>query len=517
MASDPTRRRLAASTAAFGSATLVSRVAGLVREMLAAFFFGASTTYSAFVIAFNVPNLIRSLVADNAISAAFVPVFVELRETRGEAEAWRVASIVIWMTAIVLGAISAVFMLAAPWFMQIFVPGRGVSNSLVVSLAQIMFPIVVILGLTGVVTGILNSYNIFGLPAFAPVIWNLVIIGFLVTQQGNVYAYAWGVLVATVIQFLIPLPLLRGRARRGLVFSLAWDNPDVRRILKLMIPVTIGLGLININLTIDLAVGSLASSGNVPGELSYAFRLFMLPQGLFSVAVSAVLFPEISRLVALGDFAGFRARVSEGTRTIIFLLLPASVISIAFADPITRLLFQHGVFTTDDTHEVALALTTFSLGLTFNGLALLLTRAFFALQEPRIPTQVAAVNLFLNLVLDLALYQPYGAAGIALATSIVTAFNAIVLAILLRRRVGSLEFGAITGEVGRIAVASVYLVVAAYGLWWVLDQLLGQSLVAQIVSLGLGLGVGAACFIAAGRMLRLADVGILQTLVARGR
>ncbi len=517
MTQAPTRRRLAASTAAFGTATLISRVAGLAREVIAAAFFGSSASYSAFLIAFNVPNLIRSLVADNAISAAFVPVFVELRETRGEAEAWRVASIVIWMTAIVLGAVSAIFMLFAPLFMQLFVPGRGVSDSLVVSLSQIMFPIVVILGLTGVVTGILNSYHIFGLPAFAPVVWNLVIIGFLLAEQGDPYAYAWGVLVATIIQFLIPLPLLRGKARHGLVFSLAWDNPHVKRILKLMIPVTIGLGLININLTIDLAVGSLARSGTVPADLNYAFRLFMLPQGLFSVAVSAVLFPEISRLAALGDFAGFRTRVAGGTRTIIFLLLPASLLSVALATPITRLLFQRGDFTATDTHQVALALSTFSIGLIFNGLALLLTRSFFALQEPKIPTMVAAANLVLNLILDLALYKPYGAAGIALSTSIVTAFNAIVLAILLRRRVGSLELGSIAPEVVRIAVASIYLVVSAYGIWWILNQLLGETLVAQIISMGIALSIGTACFIAAGRMLRLADVDILTNLVAERR
>ncbi len=395
-------------------------------------------------------------------------------------------------------------------------PGHGVSRSLVVSLAQIMFPIVVILGLTGVVTGILNSYHIFGLPAFAPVVWNLVIIAFLLAERGDPYAYAWGVLVATIIQFLIPLPLLRGKARRGLVFSLAWDNPHVKRILKLMIPVTIGLGLININLTIDLAVGSLASP-DVPANLNYAFRLFMLPQGLFSVAVSAVLFPEISRLAALGDYAGFRSRVAGGTRTIIFLLLPASLLSIALATPLTRLLFQRGSFTADDTHQVALALSTFSLGLIFNGLALLLTRSFFALQEPKIPTMVAAVNLVLNLILDLALYSSYGAAGIALATSIVTAFNAIVLAIVLRRRVGSLELESIAPEVLRIAVASIYLVVASYGVWWMLQQLLGQTLVAQIISMGFGLGIGTICFIAAGRMLRLADVDILHTLVAGRR
>ncbi len=515
MAQQTTGRRLAASTAAFGTATLASRVVGLVREVIAAATFGTSPELSAFLIAFNVPNLIRSLVADSAISAAFVPVFVELRETRGEAEAWRVASIMIWMTAIVLGAISALFMLLAPFFMQLFVPGRSVSNSLVVALSQIMFPIVVILGLTGVVTGILNSYHIFGLPAFAPVVWNLVIIAFLVAERGDPYAYAWGVLIATVIQFLIPLPLLRGKARHGLVFSLAWNNPHVKRILKLMIPVTIGLGLINVNLTIDLAVGSLAKSSSVVADLNFAFRLFMLPQGLFSVAVSAVLFPEISRLAALSDFDGFRARVAGGTRTIIFLLFPASVISIALAQPIVRLLFQRGDFTSTDTHNVAIALTTFSLGLCFNGLALLLTRAFFALQEPKVPTQIAAVNLVLNLILDLALVHHYGAAGIALSTSIVTAFNAIVLGFLLRRRVGRLGIGRLRGEIGRIAIATIYLVVAAYGTWWVLDQLLGRTFVAQLVSLGVAFALGVFCFIASGRMLRLSDVDTLHSLIGR--
>ena len=172
------RSRLAASTAVFGAATAASRVAGVLREIVAARFFGASPALGAFLIAFNVPNLIRSLVADSAISAAFVPVFQQLREEGREPEAWRVASVVLWLAAVVLGGISALFVLIAPWIMPLFVLGqKNIDPNLVVELSRWMFPIVAILGMTGVVTGILNSYEIFGLPALAPIAWNAVIIG----------------------------------------------------------------------------------------------------------------------------------------------------------------------------------------------------------------------------------------------------------------------------------------------------------------------------------------------------
>jgi putative peptidoglycan lipid II flippase len=512
----PNTRRLAVSTAAFGGATFISRVVGLLREIVAARMFGTSPALGAFLIAFNIPNLVRSLFADSAISAAFVPVFVELRATKGEAAAWRVASIVLWMTAIILGGLSAVMILIAPVLMPIFVPGSSISSDLVVTLSQIMFPIVVILGLTGVVTGILNSYHVFGLPAFAPVVWNLVIVGFLLAEPHSVDAYAWGVLVATVVQFLIPLPLLRGRSHHGLVFSLAWDNPDVRRILRLMVPVTIGLGLINLNLTIDLAVGSLGSSNVVP-DLNYAFRLFMLPQGLFSVAVSAVLFPEIARLAALRDTPGYVRRIAEGSRTIVFLLLPAAALSAVLSRPIVRLLFQHGQFTPSATVNVANTLIAFSVGLVFNGLALLFTRAFFARQESRVPTEVACINLVLNAVLDLLLYKPLGAAGIALGTSIVTSWNAAALAVLLRRRVGNLHLREVAGETGRIAIATVFCALAAVAVWWPLDSLLGRSIAAQIVSLGAAFVAAGTVYLAAGRMLRLADVAVLQGLLPSRR
>jgi putative peptidoglycan lipid II flippase len=513
------RRRLATSTAVFGAATAISRVAGLVREIAAAAVFGSSAALSAFNVAFNLPNLVRAVVADNAISAAFVPVFVELREKGDEREAWRVAGMVFWTAAVVLGAISAAFILLAPVFVPLLLIGTDhVSADLVVTLTRWLFPIVVVLGLTGVVTGILNSERIFGVPAFAPVVWNLVIIVALLgfarhgSMEHRAEVYAIGVLVATVIQFLIPLPLLRGRGK-GLAFELGFGNPHVRRVLKLMLPVSLGLGLINVNLTLDTVIATYHSDG-AAAQLGFAFRLFMLPQGLFSVAVSTVLFPELARAAA-GREPGAVARiVGQGMRSITFLLFPAAVVSIVLADPLVRLLFEHGQFGASSTDAVAKAVIAFSLGLVANGFSLLLTRAFFSLQEASVPTRVAFVNLFLNAVLDVALLR-FGAAGIALATALVTTWNAGMLAVLLRRRVGSLGGAEIAQHLLRTAIATAYCGVAAFGIWYPLDELLGRSLPAQIVSVGTALAAASAAYLAAATYLRLPEVSLIRGVLGR--
>jgi putative peptidoglycan lipid II flippase len=513
-------RRLATSTAAFGAATAISRVAGLVREIVAATLIGSGPVYSAFTVAFNLPNLIRAVVADNAISAAFVPVFLGLREQGEEEEAWRVAGMVLWTTAVVLGAVSALLMLLAPLFVPLLMIGSdNVSSDLVVTLTRWLFPIVVLMGLTGVVTGILNSQRIFGVPAFAPVAWNLVIVASMLvfarsgSLEHRATVYAIGILVATVVQFLIPLPLLRGSGV-GLAFRLGFGNPHVRQILKLMVPVSLGLGLINVNLTLDTLIATY-HSGSAAADLGFAFRLFMLPQGLFSVAVSTVLFPELARAAAGRDMADVSRIVARGSRAIVFLLLPAAVISMALAEPVVRLLYQHGNFDSADTVRVSATLVTFSLGLIGNGISLLLTRAFFSLQEPRIPTQVALINLFLNLVLDIALLR-FGAAGIALATAFVTSFNAVVLAVLLRRRVGPLHGGEVMRGALLTIVATAYCGVAAFGVWYPLDRLLGRSLGAQLVTLGLGLAAGGAAYLLAARYLRLPEAALIGRLLRRG-
>ena len=256
--------------------------------------------------------------------------------------------------------------------MPLFVPGhQNIDPDLVVTLSRYLFPIIVILGMTGVVTGILNSYDIFGVPALAPVAWN----GDHHPGARPLRRRHHGVRDRRPRRHgePVPHPAAAPRGRSHFVVSLAWRNPNVQRILRQMLPVTIGLGLINFNLTIDLVIATLASP-HADADLNYAFRLFMLPQGLFSVAVTVVLFPEISRLAARGDTAGFARTVSTGARTIVFLLLPAAAVSIALASPIVRLIFQHGSFTSSDTSNVAAALVAFSLGLVANGIALLMTR-----------------------------------------------------------------------------------------------------------------------------------------------
>jgi putative peptidoglycan lipid II flippase len=515
------RRRLAASTATFGAATALSRIAGVVRESIAAGVLGSGPTLSAFNIAFNIPNLVRSVVADNAISGAFVPVFVELRERGEEREAWKVAGMVLWTAAVALGAVAAVFILLAPWLMPLLMFGQdNVPTHLVVSLSRWLFPIVPILGMTGVVTGVLNSYEVFGVPALTPIAWNGVIIAALgyattvASPDDRATIYAIGVLLATIVQFLIPLPLLRGRSK-GLAFRLGFGNPEVRRILRLMVPVSLGLGLINVNLTIDLLVATHASSHAV-SDLNFAFRLFMLPQGLFSVAVSQVLFPEISRLAARGDITGFARTVATGGRAIIFLLLPAAAVSIALAKPIVRLLYQHGRFTAAATTHVSWTLIAFSIGLVFNGLALLLTRAFFSLQEPRVPTLVACANLVLNLVLDIALVS-FGAPGIAASTSAVTLFNAAILVVLLQRRTGTLHVAELGAESLRIGSASLACAAAGLVVWVPLDHLLGQSFPAELVSTAAALGAAGVTYVACARFLHLQELDTVRSLLPRRR
>src|SRR5215211_4756963 len=292
--------RLARSTAFFSIATAFSRIAGLVREIVAASYFGVSGAMSAFTIAFQVPNLVRSLFADAAIQAAFVPVFTEHLEKGNKREAFRLASTLIYMVTLVLGAITAIFVLAAPLLVPILAPGfSGEILDLTTTLSQILFPILIMLGATGMVVGVLNSYDRFAAFAISPFFWNVVIITVLVLLapafegDNRIYAYAIGVLVGTAIQLAIPAFDLRNTPFRPLL-KLDWRMPDVRRVLLLMLPVTLSLGLINFNLLINSFFGTLVSD-EAPAAIDKAFRVYMLPQGIFSVAVATVVFPTLAR------------------------------------------------------------------------------------------------------------------------------------------------------------------------------------------------------------------------------
>ncbi len=513
---------LARSGVVFSAATGLSRVLGLVREIVARALFGTTGAVNAFEIAFLVPNTVRSLVADAALSSAFVPVFSELLEKGERKRAWRVASSLFWLMLLGLGGLTALFALLAPWVMEAFGYGPHAYGGIAAGLSQLLFPIVVVLGLTGIVVGILNSYDHFTVPALSPVFWNLVIILGLAlgvpgthSESTKLYVYAGSILVATIVQFLLPLPWLRNRDGR-LQMVIDIRDPAVKRTFVLMVPVTIGLGLININALIDQLFATRFLDRNVaPASIVAAFRLYMLPQGMFSVAVATVLFPSLSRFASRQDWASFRGTVASGLRLISFLLIPASAAAAVLSEPIVRLLYQHGNFTASQTPVVAHCLAAFSLGLTFNGTMLMLNRAFFSLQSPWLPSWVALGNLGINAALDAAFYR-LGIWGIPLSTSVVNIAGTWALVLLLRRRLGRLELAETARSFLLVAVASAVLAAISWWGWHLLDDALGRSLPAQIVSLGVGLGLGVAAFVASARLLGVEELQTLVRLRRRG-
>jgi putative peptidoglycan lipid II flippase len=507
---DEREGRLGRSTAFFSIATAFSRVAGLVREIVAASYFGITGPMSAFTIAFQVPNLVRSLFADAAIQAAFVPVFTEELEKGNKREAFRLASTLIYLVTLVLAAITAVFVLAAPVITPIFAPGfSGEILDLTVTLSQILFPILIMLGATGMVVGVLNSYDRFAAFAISPFFWNVVIIGVLVLLapafHGNdrIYAYAIGVLVGTAVQFAIPAWDLRNTPFR-LTRDFDWHMPEVKKVLLLMLPVTLSLGLINFDLLLNSIVGTLVSD-EAPAAIDKAFRIYMLPQGIFSVAVATVTFPTLARFAARQEWDSLRATMANGMRQIMLLLIPAAAAVLVLSVPMTRLVYQRGEFDAHQTHLVAQALFWFAFSLPFNGLYLMLTRTFFSLQRPWIPTAVAGSNLVVDIIFSFALYSPFGIGGVVAATVIATVSSVVAEVVILRRQLVGLELSRLVATTARVLAAAALLAGVSYGVWYGLDQELGRSTIAQLISVGTALIAGFVAYFGAVLALRVPE------------
>jgi putative peptidoglycan lipid II flippase len=510
---------MAVSTALFAVATGASRLVGMLREAAAAWIFTVQgEAINAFTVAYQIPNLIRSLVADAALGAAFVPIFNELLAKGEKERAWRVASTVWWLSFAGLSAVTGVAIVLAPQLLGLF----GYHGSLGVGLARVIFPTVVMLGLNGLQTAILNALDEFFLPAIAPVAWNIVIVGtlalglpFLHTTDTRLYSYAIGILLGTAVQLAIPYPAMRRIGR------LAWfcDPRDeaVQRVFALMLPVTLGLGLINLNLLVNTWFAARVDRNIGPAAVDKAFRIYMLPQGMFSVAVAAVLFPALSRRAADRDGPGFRSLVGSGLRQIAFLLIPAAAICAALATPIVRLLYEHGSFTSHQTAVVASCLAAFSLGLAFNGAMLLLNRAFFSMQRAWVPTYIAIANLTVNATLDWVFTRSLGVWSIPLATSIANIFGVVLLYIELRPIAGRLDERDLVRALVRIAMATAFAVGAAYAVWRVLDSLLGQFVPLQVLTLGAGLAAAIGVYMVAARALGIEELDDVLALVRRRR
>ncbi len=516
--------RVARNTAIFAIATGLSRIAGLVREIVAASFFGTRGPASAFTIAFQIPNLVSNLFANAALSAAFVPVFTDLLQQGRRREAFRLASTLFWIMLIVLGAVTAFFILAAGLIMPLFTGAtfNGPLDTLTVGLSQILFPVVLILGLNGLLVGVLQSYDHFSIPAISPAVWNVVILVLLIVlrphfqggyENGDqLHAYAIAILVATFVQLLMAVGAL-GRIDFRLQLSIDWHDPRVKQVFTLMLPVTIGLGIVNLDQLINSVFGTLVSK-EAPRAIDNAFRIYMLPQGMFSVAVATVLFPTLSRMAARHDAAGMRRAVGIGMRQINLLLIPAAAFMIVLATPIVRLVFQRGQFNPQSTHVVSIALFWFAFSLPFGGLNLLLTRTFFAVQRPWIPTRLAAMNIVVDVIVSIGLYKPFGIAGLIIGT---VAANAVMTALQLHRlRIGfngRLEGAQTTMITARIALASALLAGVSWVVWYLLDGLLGRSLPAQVVSVGAAAAAGLWLYMRAVLAMRVPEAHQVSRLI----
>ena len=422
-----------------GSYTLLSRITGLVREILTATFIGAGAAADAFFIAFTIPNLFRSLFAEGAFTAGFVPIFSQTLERDGRDRAQQFADEVFAVLAVVLVAFSVVMMIAMPLVMLVMAPGfDDVPGQMerATELARITFPYLVFISLTALQSGMLNAFGRFAVAAVAPVLLNLTLIASLfagVALDGDRALFlSWGVFAAGIVQFLW---LLAGSRRMGIGFRVVRPrlSPQVRGLIVRILPVAYGAGIYQINVTVNRIIASLVGVGAV-SWINYADRVNQLPVGIFGVAISVALLPLLSRQIGAGQKDAALANQNRAIEVSLLLTVPAAVGIVVLAEPIVATIFERGRFTPDDRTAVAQALLIFSLGLPAYVLNKALVPGFFGRSDTRTPVIASTIGLISNVIVNLSLMRSLGHVGIAVGTVVAAWLTAGILATVLYRR-----------------------------------------------------------------------------------
>lgn len=464
----PTRMaKLAGAAGVVGGATMVSRILGFVRDMVIAALFGAGMMADAFFVAFRIPSMLRELLGEGALSAAFVPTFAETIARRGRAEAWRLASAALGTLALLLVGVVALGVVAAPLVVRVIAPGfhwAPEKVGLTILLTRLMFPYIFFVGLAALFMGILNALDHFATPALSPIMLNLAIIGSALLLSPflhpPVLALAVGVLVGGFGQLAIQVPVA---FRRGLAFRprVAPSDPGVRRIAALMAPGTVGLAITQVNLVVATQLASLLGEGIV-STLTYALRLVQLPIGVVGVAIGTAALPAMSASAAGRSYGEIRETLESALRLGLFFTLPAAVGLIAFRRPIVWVLFERGEFGRAATEATAQILLFFALGVCFYVANRILTPAYYSLQDTATPVKIGGVAVLANILFSLLLMGPLGAGGLALATALASLVNFSLLLARLAARVGGLNAGALARAAGRVALACLPLVAWAW-------------------------------------------------------
>ena len=453
---------VARSTTVVSAATFVSRLFGLVREQIFAFLFGAGFATDAFVAAFRIPNLLRDLFAEGALSAAFVPVFTDYLVNKEKKEAFRLGNLVVNSLLVVLFGVVLIGILATPWIVDLIAPGfKSIpgKSELTVLLARIMFPFLLLVSLAAVAMGMLNSLKHFGVPAFAPVFLNvgMILAGFLVCPLFNppIIGMALGVLLGGLGQWAFQLPTLRKEGYRYRPV-LSFGDPGVRRIILLMTPAILGLASTQINIFVNTVIASFLPQGS-PSYLNYSFRLMHFPLGVFGVAVATVTLPVVATYAARKDIPNVLSTCASSLRLVFFLTLPSIFFLAIAAKPIVSTLYQHGVFSYRDTIFTSQALIFYAFGLFAYASVRVIAPVFYSLGDTRTPVKVSVLAVGVNIALNLAFMRPLSFRGLALATSLSAMVNMFILMLSLRRRVGPLDIPALSASFLKILGASAVM------------------------------------------------------------
>lgn len=456
------------SSGAMGAATLLSRVLGMVREIVYARFMGDGMVAGAFQLAFTIPNLFRRLLGEGALTAAFIPVLKEKEKTAGEAEMWRAANAVISGLVVAAAAVTGLVLLGISLALAFasFKP----EMRLMLELLRWMFPYMLLICLTAVFFGMLNSRGHFFVPALGAVILNVVMITVVLflaprwgaTLETQIFALAIGVLLAGAAQMLFQLPTLR---REGFRFAWVspWGNETVQRVVRQMIPGTIGVAAFQLNILLTQGVAFWLDP-SIVASFNYAVRLMELPQGIFGVSLATFLLPTLAGLAAEKKMGEFRATLGQGLAHLIFINGLMTVLLVVLAEPMVRLLFERGQFTAESTQRAAFALACLAPGLVAFSMVNILARAFYALGDTTTPMKISLVCLGLNLVLALLLVGPLRQGGLALANTLTSWLNVALLLAALRRREGALSLGVATEKLGAVLIASALAALAAWSL-----------------------------------------------------
>lgn len=515
--------RLARSAGVFGLATITSRILGLVRDQVLAYYFGAGNAADAFRIAFRVPNLVRDLFAEGAMSAAFVPTFTRQLTLHGRDRAWHLASSVLNALLIVTGVIVILGIGFAEPLVHLFakefatVPGKF---ELTVHLTRIVFPFLTLVAVAAALMGMLNSLGHFFVPALSPAMFNVASIVIAVTfiplapslGVEPITIVAIGALVGGIAQVAIQWPPLR---REGFRYKPVLDFRDegLRHVLLLMGPGTIGMAATQINVFVNTVLATGEGTGAV-SWLDFAFRLMYLPIGLFGVSIATAATPAVSRMVAEGDLARIRSTMASAIGLMMLLNIPATLGLMVLARPIVSVIFERGSFTASDTAATAAALQFYAIGLVGYSIVRIVSPTFYALRRSRIPVMVSAGSVVINVALNLALVGVLGYRGLALGTSITALINASTQLWLLRREIHGIEGARIASTAARVVVAALLMAAAAWGTDALMAGLLpGDGLVQKIVRLGVSIGIALAVLAGAAQLLRIREFGEARDLI----